>query len=62
MRNDRRYIQIRQMTGQNFSEGTHLTRISMCIQCTFLRICISSQEFVIPWIHRQRKAARRGTS
>ena len=27
---------IRQMTTGNFSEGTHLFRILMCIKCTFL--------------------------
>ena len=55
-------IEIRQMTAYNFSEGTHLSKISMCIRCTFLRNFILSQEFMNFWIYPQRKAARRSAS
>ena len=45
-----------------FLEGTHLSRIYMCIKYTFLRIFIASQEFLNFWIHTQRIAACRGAS
>ena len=53
---------IRQTTAYIFSEVTHLSRISMCIKCTFLRNLILRQEFLNPWIYTQRKAARLSAS
>ena len=46
--NDRRYIKICQMTAKQSSERTYLSRISMCIQSTFL-LFLSSQQYLNLW-------------